>query len=526
MFVKQPSYKYSLWPRIQHQRPTYEGGMVSRGEGIYEPYLKKVIVTGPHSPSSETPDVASRRRIFTCRPTVSAEQQACATTILTALARRAYRRPVTSADVQPLLGFYARGRKESDSFDGGIEFAIRALLISPEFLFRIEKPPASVRPVAATAQSRPVKGASTYRIRDLELASRLSFFLWSSPPDDELLNVAARGELRTPAQRERQVRRMLAGPRAQALTRNFFSQWFQLRKLELVEPYLSMFPSWDETLRDALEQETVLLLDSIRTDDRSVIELLTANYTFLNERLATHYGIPGIRGSHFRRVTLPADSPRGGILGQASLLAITSQANRTSPVVRGKWILDTILASPPPDPPANVPPLAEPKPAAEILTAKEKMALHRRNPVCASCHAMIDPAGFALENFDAIGQWRDVDESGKPIDVSGSLPDGSRFNSYAEFRDAVLRRPDRFLNTLTEKMLTYALGRGLDYRDMSTVRAITKRAARDENRFSALVLGIVESTPFQMRKLSSEPAVTVAEDRQRALRKNSGSQDR
>jgi hypothetical protein len=459
-------------------------------------YLRSVEVMGPFN-AAGTADTASRRRIFVCRPT-SVSELRCAKTILSTLARRAYRRPVADADLQGLLSSYAEGRAEG-GFEAGIELAIRRLLVSPEFLFRTQAVPPRVAP------------DTNYRIPDLELASRLSFFLWSSVPDEELLDVAARGRLRDPAVLERQVRRLLADPRSQALVENFVGQWLQLRNIRALGPDPFKDPDFDESLRQALRGETELFFESIMREDRSVVELLSANYTFLNERLAKHYGIPHVYGSHFRRVTLPEGSVRGGLLGQGSILAVTSHANRTSPPVRGKWILENILGTPPPAPPPNVPVLEEKKDAGQALTMRERIAEHRTNPTCASCHVIMDPLGLALENFDHAGRWRTVEEgfdsrlaSFTPIDSAGALPDGTTFDGPLELRAVLVSRADTFVHTLTEKLLTYALGRGLESYDMPAVRAITREMAGQDYRFTSLVLGIVKSLPFQMRRSPAE----------------------
>ena len=376
--------------------------------------------------------------------------------------------------------------------------------MSPEFLYRIEADPAAAS--AAPAIGSP----GVYRLRDLELASRLSFFLWSSIPDDELLDAAEQGLLADPAELERQVRRMLADPRSTALTENFAGQWLQLRNLETVvrpgDPYSRTF---DESLRQGLLTETKLFIDSILREDRGLLEILTADYTFLNERVARHYGLTDVQGSHFRRVELPASSPRRGLLGHGSVLTLTSHAIRTSPVNRGKWVLVNILGTPPPDPPANVPALDDRKTQAKVATLRERMSRHRANPACASCHNIIDPAGFALENFDAVGRWRLVDESFNTIDASGALPDGTRFDGVAELTAALIRRPERFVTTVTEKLLTYALGRGLEHYDMPAVRRIVNAAAADDYRFQTIVGGIVSSYPFLHRRAGGAAGATT-----------------
>ena len=374
-------------------------------------------------------------------------------------------------------------------FDGGIELALRRLLVSPEFLFRIVEDPAGLPPGTA------------YEISDLELASRLSFFLWSSIPDDELLDAAVGGELRDPAVLEAQTRRMLADPRAQALVTNFAGQWLSLRNAAAVQPDEDLFPDFGEDLRQGFRRETEMLFDAILREDRSVVELLSADYTFLNERLAVHYGIPNVRGSHFRRVVLD-DPGRGGLLGHGSILTVTSHANRTSPVVRGKWVLENILGTPPPPPPADVPAL-EATTAGRTLTMREAMEQHRANPVCASCHRVMDPLGLALEPFDAIGRWRTANETKVPMDLSGVLPDGTVYDGPAGLKAALLAHPERFVTTVTEKLLTYAVGRGVEHYDAPAVRAITRAAAEDDYRLTTLILGVVKSHPFRMRSTES-----------------------
>lgn len=452
-----------------------------------QPVLYSVTVIGPFEATgvsrSETP---SRRRIFTCHPTSTANELRCAKSILSALARRAYRRPVTEADLKVLLNFYEQGRDAG--FEAGIEMALRRLLVHPEFLFRVEREPE----IASTT-------TGVYRISDLELASRLSFFLWSSIPDDELLDLAVGGTLRSPGVLERQVRRMLKDRRSETLITNFAAQWLYLRNVPSVTPDSVLFPDFDEGLRRAFQRETELFFESIIREDRSVVDLLSANYTFVNDRLAKHYGIPNIYGSHFRRVTLGPDSPRGGLLGQGSILTVTAYANRTSPVLRGKWVLTNILGTPPPPPIPNVPPLSDKK-TEQVLSMRERMVQHRANPVCASCHAMMDPIGLSLENFDAIGRYRTRTDGFAPLDVTGSLPDGTAFEGASGLKKALLNRPELFVQTLTEKLLTYGLGRAVMSYDAPTVRSIARQAARSDYRFSSLVIGIVNSSPFQMKR--------------------------
>ncbi len=445
-----------------------------------------VRLEGPYNPTGPG-DTPSRRRIFVCQPTRTSSEEACATQILTTLARRAYRRPVTESDIKTLLRFYQTGRQEGN-FEQGIQEALARLLVSPHFLFRIERDPASVQADAV------------YQISDLELASRLSFFLWSSIPDDELLDVAARGTLRAPGILDAQVRRMLADRRATALVTNFGGQWLHIRNLKAVDPDARAFPEFDDNLRDAFLRETELFLESQLREDRPLEELLTANYTFANERLARFYGIRNVYGTHFRRVGLSGPR-RAGLLGHGSVLTVTSYATRTSPVVRGKYLLDNILGAPPPPPPPNVPDLPERGHDGEPASIRARMEQHRANPVCASCHTRMDPLGFALENFNAIGKWRTTDGT-SAIDASGVLPDGTTFAGPDEFRRALLMRRDEFIRTFTEKLLTYALGRAVQYYDMPAVRTITRNAGPDNYRWSSLILGIVKSRPFQMRKAS------------------------
>jgi hypothetical protein len=484
--------------REPFQNPRISGN--DGGPGGAQPALTALRVMGPFG-AAGAGDTPSRRRVFVCRPAAGVDGEPCARRILGGLARRAYRRPVRADDLNALLGFYRQGQRETGTFDGGIELALRRMLAEPLFLFRIETDPP--QQAGAAAGSAPV-----YRISDLDLASRLSFFLWSSIPDDELLIAAERGRLSQPAVLRAQVRRMLADPRAEALTRNFAGQWLQLRNMDTVKPGDPFSLTFNDTLRRDLKRETELLFDSIVRENRGVVELLTADYTFLNERVAQHYGIPNVKGMHFRRFQLPGDSPRRGILGHASILTITSHAIRTSPVFRGKWILNTVLGTPPPEPPANVPALVDKKTQGRTLSVRDRMAQHRANPACSACHSLIDPAGFALENFDAIGRWRTVDESYNKIDATGILPDGSKFDGVVELRAVLTKQPDRFVTTMTEKLLTYALGRGVEYYDMPAVRTIVKDAAPGGYRFQQIVQGIVESAPFRMRTAgaSAEPS--------------------
>ncbi len=447
------------------------------------PIIDHVQVTGPFA-ATGSGDTPSRRRIFVCQPKNESDELPCARRIISTLTRRAYRRPVTDADLEILLSFYQKGRNKG-SFDAGIETALRLILSDPKFLYRIESDPANAVP------------GTINRISDLELASRLSFFLWSSIPDDELLTAATQGKLKDPVILQQQVKRMLADPKAEALVTNFASEWLFLRNLQSVNPAGEDFPNFDENLRQAFRTETEMFVGSVFREDRSVMDLLTANYTFVNERLAKHYGIPNIYGSQFRRITV-TDDARRGLLGQGSILTVTSYPTRTSPVLRGKWILENILGTPPPAPPPNVPALKENDEGGKITTVRERLEEHRRNPACATCHRVMDPLGFSLDNFDAIGQWRSK-EAGLPIDASGQLADGTKVNGVVDLRRALLLHPERFVGTMTEKLMTYALGRGLEYYDMPVVRSIARDAARDDYRFSSIVMGIVKSTPFQMR---------------------------
>ena len=444
-----------------------------------------IAVAGPYDPRGAG-DTPSRRRIFTCSPAAPAEEASCARTIVSTLARRAYRRPVTAQEVDELLTFYKEGRADA-SFDNGIELALRALLVSPQFLFRIERDPAGI------------PAHTPYRLSDLELASRLSFFLWSSIPDDPLLDAAIRGTLKQPRVLERHVRRMLADPRSEALVTSFAAQWLHLRNLTASNPDPRLFPDFDDNLRRAFRRETELFFDSVKREDRNVLDLLRADYTFVNERLAKHYGIPNVYGGHFRRVTLPTDSPRRGLLGHASILTVTSYGDRTSPVQRGKWILENLLGLTPPAPPPNVPALKERVAGGKLLTMRQRIAQHRENPACSGCHNLMDPIGLATENFDAVGRFRTL-EDGVPVDASGGLPDGATFDGIEGLRAGLLRRPELFVGTMTEKLLTYAVGRGLEPADAPAVRAIARASSTGDYRFSSLILGVVNSAPFQMRR--------------------------
>jgi mono/diheme cytochrome c family protein len=449
------------------------------------PEISRLIIAGPYqiADRGKTP---SRAKIFICHPANAAAEPACARRILTNLAHHAFRRPVTAEDVEPVYAFYEKGRA-TGNFDNGIETALQAILVSPEFLFRVERDPVTAR------------SGDAHRISDVELASRLSFFLWSSIPDDELLTLAEQGRLREPTVLRRQVQRLLDDPRSDALITNFAGQWLQLRNVGTVRPDTVIFP-FDEALRQSFLQETDLFVTSIVREDRSLLELLDADYTFLNQRLAEHYGVPNIYGSQFRRVAV-TDPNRRGLLGQGSILTVTSYPNRTSVVQRGKWILENLLGTPPPPPPQDVPPL-EAAAKGKTMSLREQMQVHRANPICAACHGRMDPIGFALENYDAVGKWRDQD-AGTTIDASGRLPDGTEFQGPAGLRRLLLTKyKDDFVRTATEKLLTYALGRGVEYYDYPTVRAIVRDASRDNYRMSALIFAVINSTPFQMRRSS------------------------
>ena len=461
-----------------------------------DPAVESVTIGGPYN--AEGPgDTPSRRKIFSCVPAEGSGEQPCVRKIVSTLARRAYRRPVTDEDVQTLLDFYNAGRRRG-GFEAGIQSALERILAAPDFLFRLESAPPNLTPGAV------------YRLGDAELASRLSFFLWSSLPDDQLLDLAARGKLKEPAVLEQQVVRMLADSRSNALVDNFVSRWLNLFKLRGAAPDPDIFPDFDENLRQAFQQETVLFVQSQLRSDRSVVDLLNAKYTFLNERLARHYQIPNIYGERFRRVEL-SDDKRGGLLGQGSILTVTSYGNRTSPVLRGKWLLEMILGTPPPPPPPDVPPLREKNEIDHPVSVRERLEQHRQNPACASCHVRMDPLGFALENFDAIGMWRHT-EDGVPIDASAAMPGGTKFEGVAGLRKLLLSKREQFAGTFTEKLLTYALGREVEYYDLPVVRKITREAAASDYRWSSIILGIVKSVPFQM-SITRRPEVQQAQIR-------------
>ena len=461
----------------------------------FYPHVGQVTIEGPFNAKGAT-DTASRRKIFRCHPASPREEPGCARTILSTLARHAYRRPATAADLNVLTEFYRGGREEGGSFEQGIESALQRILADPEFIYRGEPEAASLA------------AGQRYRVSDLALASRLSFFLWSSIPDDELIDLASQGKLKTPAVLEQQVRRMLADPRSDALIANFTGQWLNVRSLKVSEPVVNLFPDFDDNLRNAFQREVELFFGSVVHDDRSILDLLTADDTFVNERLAKHYGIPNIYGPQFRHVTLPADlEMRRGLLGKGALMTVTSAAARTSPVTRGKWFLQTFLGVEPPQPPPDVPAFKE-RPVdttgnTKPPTMKESLEMHRISPTCSSCHQIFEPMGIALENFDAVGAWRTLDE-GVAIDATGVMPDGTKIDGVNALRGALVRYSDQFVRVVTEKLLTYALGRGVEYQDMPMVRSIARDAAASKYRFSSLVLGVVKSEPFQMNMKSAE----------------------
>ena len=476
-FLKKPSLL------AEGPRQPYQARFNSLRHPRLQPALYAVSIVGPYAATAPG-DTPSRRRIFVSRPATPGQEDRSARQILSALTRRAYRRPVTDAELQGPLALYRQARADGD-FEAGIELALSAVLVNPQFLFRVEHDPAGVRP------------NTVYRVSDLALASRLSFFLWSSIPDDELLDVAIAGKLHEPAVLARQVRRMLADPRSRALVTNFASQWLHLRNLDSMTPDMRLFPDFDDNLRQAFRRETELFVESILREDRSVLDLLRADYTFVNERLAKHYGIPNVYGSRFRRVAFNEDGWRGGLLRHGSILTVTSYATRTSPVLRGKWILDNILGVPPPPPLPDVPALKD-NTVDGSLSGRARLAEHRSHAICASCHNLIDPVGLSLEKFDAVGRRRTI-EDGAPIDASGGLPDGSEFADVGGLEAALLRRPELFVGTVAEKLLTYALGRGVEYYDAPAVRTIVRDARAQEFRLSSVILGVVNSKPFQMR---------------------------
>jgi hypothetical protein len=460
-------------------------GQVS-GQVIYSRDLQQISVTGPLDVKGPG-NTLSRSKIFTCRPSTALSEAVCARAILGRIAHQAYRRPLSEADMASLMKLYAEGRKDGD-FEHGIEAALELVLVSPSFLFMREADPVGAVP------------GSVHRISDLELASRLSLFLWSSLPDTQLLAVAEKRLLSKPDVLKKQIVRMLADPRSKALTDNFAGQWLYLRRLEFQQPDRVAFPEFDTRLRAAMLTETNMFFDSVVRENRSALDFISADYTFLNQRLAEHYGIPGVRGSSFRRVKLDPSWHRGGLLGQGSILTVTSYNNRTSVVLRGKWILDNLLAAPPPPPPPNVPALEEVK-GAKNLTVREQMELHRSNPVCASCHSKMDPLGFALENFDATGAWR-KSQAGKLIDVAATMPDGTRFEGPEGLENVLMTRKSDFVEAFTQRLMIYALGRGVEAYDMPAIRAIRAQSAKDNYRIQSIILGIVQSVPFTMRRTS------------------------
>ncbi len=490
-----------LMPPIDH---TLADTQIGSGFGITTlPHLREFAVSGPFKVTGVS-DTPSRRKIFTCRPTSSSEEGACANEIIKRLATLAYRGPVSAADMDGLTKFYAQGRKDGGDFESGIRMALQAILASPRFLFRLEEAPTTLR------------AGQNYRINDLDLATRLSFFVWGSGPDEELLKIAQRGTLRAPGVLAAQVKRMLKDPKSDAIATRFGSQWLRLQDLEKIYPDALLFPYYDYKLGQALRKETELFFDSVVREDRNVLDLLTADYTFVNERVARHYGIPNVNGDEFRRVQL-TDENRRGLLGQGSILALTSVADRTSPVLRGKWIMEVLLASPPPAPPPNVPSLDDSVKAesgdGDRLTTRQRMEQHRANPQCNSCHRVIDPLGLALENFDVTGRWR-IRDNGNPVDPVGNLYDGMKMEGPAGLRAALLKHQDMFLLSLTERLMTFALGRRVEYYDMPAVRKIIADAGANNNRFSAFVLGVANSRAFQMAR--ADDATTTDNDKDKA----------
>lgn len=468
---------------LERKRAPYAAAFNMHRHPRLSPAIYQVSINGPYNPKGPG-DTASRRRIFGPNSVTGSEEDSTAERVISNLARRAYRRPVTKEDLQQPMQFYREAR-EKDGFEAGIEAALSSILVSPQFLFHIEQDPAGIAP------------KTPYKVSDIQLASRLSFFIWSSIPDDELLETAIRGDLSKPKVLTKQVRRMLSDPRAQSMASNFADQWLYLRNLDSLTPDSRLFPDFDDNLRQAFRRETELFFESILRDDRSVLELLKTDYTFLNERLAKHYGIPGIQGSHFRKVALKPEWQRGGLLRHGSVLSVTSYATRTSPVIRGNWILGNLLGSPPPPPPPNLPPLKE-KTISKTLSFRERLAEHRSNATCANCHDIMDPVGFSLENFDAVGRWREY-EDGRPVDAEGGFPDGSKFDGIDGLEQALLKRPELFVGTMTEKLLTFALGRGVEPYDAPAVRKIIHDAQDDDFRFSSVIIAVVNSVPFTMR---------------------------
>ncbi len=467
---------------------------------LFYPHVGQVWIEGPYNAAGAS-DTESRKKIFVCHPAAAKDEAACARTIISTLVKHAFRRPATQSDVTNLMEFYQAGRTDGGKFDDGIEAVLQRVLADPEFVYRLEPEPAGVA------------AGKAYAITDLALASRLSFFLWSSVPDDQLIDLAAQGKLKNPAVLEQQVKRMLADPKSDALVNNFTGQWLNVRSLQVSSPEVNLFPDFDDNLRAAYEKEIELFFGSVIHEDRSVLDLLDANYTYVNERLAKHYGIPNVYGPQFRRVTLGQDlDMRRGLLGKGALMTETSVAVRTSPVARGKWFLQTFLGVSPPDPPPNVPQIKD-KPVdatgnAKALTMRQTMEAHHTDPVCASCHKIFEPIGLAMENFDAVGKWRTQDD-GSPIDATGVLVDGSKLDGVKSLRDAMLRYSDQFERVVTEKLMIYALGRGVEYQDMPLVRSIVRESAPTKYRFSSVVLGIVKSPAFQ-QNMKANAAQTVA----------------
>jgi len=490
-WLDKPAQQQDVWqPSLRDTQEVHMAGGVPR--------LRAGVIEGPYNATGIS-DTPSRDRIFVCHPSAASDESACAQKIVATLTRRAFRRPVTVEDTETPLAFYAQERKSGGDFDAGIRAAVARVLASPSFLYRSERDPETLRAGAA------------HQISDVELASRLSFFLWSSIPDDQLLNLAIAGRLREPGVLTAQVRRMVADERANAMVANFVGQWLQVRNLESrVTPDLLLFPDFDDNVRKAFRTETELFFSSVLRENQSALRLLDADYTFVNERLAKHYGIPGVYGTRFRRVQL-TDPNRRGLLGEGSILGLTAIANRTSPTIRGKYVLSVLLNTPPPQPPPNEPTLDKSAIPGKAMTVRQQVETHRSNPVCASCHRNIDPVGFALENFDSVGQWRETTADGLPIDAAGTLPDGTKVNGPVQLREALLSRPDVFVGAVTENLLIYALGRGLEPADMPVVRGIVKNAAQNDYRFMSIIMGIVQSAPFQMRtKLADTGTVARA----------------
>ncbi len=468
---------------LERKRQPYPVAFNMHRHPRLSPAVYQMSINGPYN-SAGPGDTASRRKIFVAVPKAASEEEECAEKIFSNLTRRAYRRPTAREDLEQPMKFYREARQE-EGFEAGIEAGLAAILVSPQFLFRVEEDPEGIPP------------GTPYPLSGLQLASRLSFFLWSSIPDDELIELAVRGELSKPKVLARQARRMIADPKSRSLADNFADQWLYLRNLDSLTPDARLFPDFDDNLRQAFRRETELFFESIVREDRRALDLLKSNYTFLNERLAKHYGIPGIYGSHFRRVALAPESHRGGLLRQGSVLAVTSYATRTSPVIRGNWILGNLLGTPPPPPPGDVPALKE-KTISSRLAVRERLAEHRANTACASCHNLMDPVGFALENFDAVGRWREY-EDGMPVDAAGGFPDGSEFVGPDGLEKSLLRRPDLFVGTLAEKLLTFALGRGIEAHDGPAIRKIVREAEEGDFRFSSVIVAVVNSVPFKMR---------------------------